>query len=108
MCGMKDEYAVHCPCRHCMVHKDEMGNVETNADEKMEIKRELRKKRYLKSAKESNIPSKPKFLLWFVLDKSRSIFENIPWKYPMQIYCMTFMCILRVFLSQGIAKYALQ
>ena len=109
MCGIKDGYFVHYPCRHCMAHKDEMGNVVTNSEGMKVIKRyELRKDRFLDSAKEFSVASKPQTSLGFVLDKSREIFDKIPWKYPFQIYCMTPMCILHVFLSHGIAEYAIQ
>ena len=93
MCGIKDGYSVHYPCRHCMAHKDEMGNVVTNSEGIKVIKRyELRKDRFLDSAKEFSVASKPQTSLGFVLDKSREIFDKIPWKYPFQIYCMTPMC----------------
>ena len=109
MSGVKDRYAVHYPCKHCMVSKMNIGNVQTSADGVMSIKFErLRTNDVLKIAKNSYTSSKPETSLGFVLDRSRPVFDNIKWKYPFHIYCMTPMCILHVFLSHGIAEYAIQ
>lgn len=109
MSGVKDGNSVHYPCRHCMASKDEMGNVYINPDGVMGLKKhQIRSDHLLTLAKRTYNPSKAESSLGFVMDKSREVFDNIQWKSAFQIYCMTPMCILHVFLSHGIAEYAIQ
>ena len=109
MSGVKDGYSVHFPCRHCMASKDQMGNLSTDANGNFEfLKHRLRTQKCLESAKASFHPARSQTSLGFVLDKSRAVFDNIKWKSPFEIYCMTPMCILHVFLSHGLAQYAIE
>lgn len=110
MSGVKDgSTVVKYPCRVCMVENKDMGNVEKREGGYVFVeKHAFRTKKFLDMAKKTYKASEPHSSLGFVIDRSRPVLENINWKYPFQIYCMTPMCILHVFLSHGIAEYAIK